>query len=83
MTNEHADIESWMSDTWESLLSFQPNGPESNFFEIGGDSLMMLELLTAIDQKFSIEFPVTVAFKEPTLGGMISEVKRQTSSDAA
>jgi acyl carrier protein len=78
---EQADVATWMIGTWGELLGFKPEGPDANLFDLGGDSLVMLELLTRIDERFEIEFPVAAAFKDPKLGSMVAEIRRLATVD--
>jgi acyl-CoA synthetase (AMP-forming)/AMP-acid ligase II/acyl carrier protein len=58
--------ESALAGLWGELLKLQV-GAESNFFEIGGNSLLATQLVNRAKVHFGIELPVTALFESPTV----------------
>lgn len=54
-------------DIWSRNLQTSPIGPDSNFFDLGGDSLLAVGLLLEIEQKFGQKFPITTIYDAPTI----------------
>ncbi|MBV9330104.1 MAG: alpha/beta fold hydrolase, partial [Alphaproteobacteria bacterium] len=52
---------------WAKILQAQEVGPDSDFFELGGDSLTAITLLIEIEREFGIRLPVTVIYDAPTV----------------
>ena len=52
---------------WGELLKTSALGAESNFFEIGGNSLLATQVVNRARSHFSIELPVTALFESPTI----------------
>jgi acetoacetyl-CoA synthetase len=54
-------------DIWSRNLQTSPILPESNFFDLGGDSLLAVGLLLEIEQKFGQKLPITIIYDAPTV----------------
>jgi acetoacetyl-CoA synthetase len=54
-------------DIWSRNLQTSPILPDSNFFDLGGDSLLAVGLLLEIEQKFGRKFPITTIYDAPTV----------------
>ena len=54
-------------DIWSRNLQASPILPDSNFFDLGGDSLLAVGLLLEIEQKFGQKFPITTIYDAPTI----------------
>jgi acyl carrier protein len=56
-----------LSALWLSLLQIESAGVDSNFFELGGNSLLGTQLINQAKKHFGIELPVTALFESPTV----------------
>ncbi|GAB2838576.1 hypothetical protein GCM10027277_01830 [Pseudoduganella ginsengisoli] len=52
---------------WESALSARPIGIHDNFFDIGGDSLAAVAILSAIDSRLGCSVPMYTLTEHPTI----------------
>jgi acyl carrier protein len=59
--------ESVVAGIWAGELTVAQIAPESNFFELGGDSLVALNVLFLICERFGIEMPAGALMEAPTL----------------
>jgi thioesterase domain-containing protein/acyl carrier protein len=69
-----------LAKIWAELLQAEQVGIHDNFFEIGGHSLLTLQLISRIRLAFAIEMPVGALYAAPTVARMaehIKSVKRQ------
>ncbi|MDD0972508.1 non-ribosomal peptide synthetase [Pseudomonas fontis] len=57
-------------DLWQRLLGHGQIGPQDNFFERGGDSLLAMQLQQGIAQAFERELAIADVFRYPTLESM-------------
>jgi acyl carrier protein len=48
---------------WEGLLGAKRIGVRDNFFELGGNSLLVIRVIAAIRENFSLDIPVNTLFK--------------------
>jgi amino acid adenylation domain-containing protein len=61
---------------WSELLKQTELGAESNFFDIGGNSLLATQVVNRARRHFGIELPVAAMFESPTirsLGALIDQ----------
>jgi len=50
-------VQSQLIQIWEPLLKLQPVGILDNFFDLGGDSLLVLGMLLQVQEIFGVEIP--------------------------
>jgi amino acid adenylation domain-containing protein len=66
-----------LAGIWISLL--QPEVPprqDHNFFQLGGSSLLVMQLISRIREAFGVEIPVQQVFLSPVLGDLAAELDR-------
>jgi acyl carrier protein len=63
------EIERSLAGIWEQILGEEGSGADVNesFFELGGNSLMMIQLITRINLELGWKIPVKDAFESPTI----------------
>ncbi|MGH1441603.1 MAG: condensation domain-containing protein, partial [Cellvibrionaceae bacterium] len=60
-----------MVGIWEDLLGVRPIGLTANFFELGGDSIKAIQLMSRSKQQ-GYYFKVKDVFKHPSISGLLS-----------
>src|SRR5262245_55886011 len=63
----HTAQETALQQIWQEILNIQPIGRHDNFFDLGGDSLAVEEVLAQIEQRFHVTLPPDVFIHEPTI----------------
>ncbi|MEJ7808101.1 MAG: amino acid adenylation domain-containing protein, partial [Telluria sp.] len=61
------DMEKRLCTLWQELLGVERVGITDNFFQLGGHSLLVMKLLTALKSSFGVELPIRVIFQFPDL----------------
>nr|VFJ75372.1 MAG: Acyl transferase domain-containing protein [Candidatus Kentron sp. FW] len=56
-------IEKTLADIWQKLLGIEKIGVHDDFFELGGDSLIMMRLVARIRRELNIEAPLQIFFE--------------------
>ncbi|MFC5663684.1 amino acid adenylation domain-containing protein [Kitasatospora misakiensis] len=64
-----------MAEHWRALLGVEEPGLQHDFFESGGSSIKLIELIHGLQAEFSIRIPVSQLFKVTTLHGMAKTVE--------
>jgi acyl transferase domain-containing protein/acyl-CoA synthetase (AMP-forming)/AMP-acid ligase II/acyl carrier protein len=59
-----------VADIWQELLGVQKIGIYDNYFELGGDSLLAVTMISRLRDIFEIEFPLARLFETPTIAGL-------------
>ncbi|PWY76064.1 putative hybrid NRPS/PKS enzyme [Aspergillus sclerotioniger CBS 115572] len=74
------DMESLLLKLWEEVLTPETLGhftvdSNSDFFRVGGSSLLLMRLQALIKAEFSIDLPFAQLFDASTLGGMAARIQ--------
>uniref|UniRef100_A0A486XU80 Malonyl CoA-acyl carrier protein transacylase n=1 Tax=Rheinheimera sp. BAL341 TaxID=1708203 RepID=A0A486XU80_9GAMM len=78
-----SDIEQQLAGIWQELLGGSVVSRHANFFERGGHSLIVLQLVTQVNNSFGVELSVRDVFKSPVLTGMAQLIARNEVATVA
>src|SRR5215831_8315036 len=56
-----------VAQIWAEVLTRENIRPNDNFFDLGGDSLKALEVISRLHALFGVELPLIVFFEDPTI----------------
>ena len=70
-----SDLEISIAEIWQNLLGMRSIGIDDNLFELGGDSLLGIQLLSRVRTGFAIELHPGDFFKEPTIAALAAIVE--------
>lgn len=73
-TNE---IETAITEIWQGILGIQQIGVNDQFVELGGNSLLAIQMIAITSETFQIDLAVDSFFKEPTIRGLAEVVINQ------
>ncbi|MEU8270971.1 SDR family NAD(P)-dependent oxidoreductase [Sphaerisporangium sp. NPDC049002] len=65
-----------LAELWADVLGIEPVGTRDNFFDLGGNSLVALQMLALVKKRFGIAVPTVMLFEAPTvytLAGILDE----------
>ena len=74
------ETEKAVADIWQSVLKLDRVGIEDNFFDIGGHSLIAVQIMTRIEKKIGKKIPIAKLFQYPTvssLSGFITKEEKE------
>jgi amino acid adenylation domain-containing protein len=66
---------------WEQVLHVPRVGIHDPFFEIGGHSLLVVQLMTRIEQALNVKIAVIELYKQPTVAALAEHVTRMASEN--
>jgi amino acid adenylation domain-containing protein len=75
-------IEKELSQIWASLLGLETVGIDENFFDLGGQSLAAISMMSEIEKKFGKQISLTTLHRSPSvaqLAGALTEQKTAAS----
>ena len=61
------DIEARLCRIWQEVLGLDSVGLDDNYFDLGGDSALTVQLFAQIEKAFSIKVPLPMLFEAPTV----------------
>jgi amino acid adenylation domain-containing protein len=73
------ELEQQLIQIWERALGVQSLGINDNFFDLGGHSLIALQLFTHIEQIWHKRLSWGVLFESPTIAELAKIIRQQTA----
>jgi len=64
------EVEHVLAGIWTEVLGISPLGADDNLFELGGDSLLAIQLLVRVRGAYGVELHPAVFFKNPTIAAL-------------
>ena len=77
-----SDTEQKLANLWSSAMKVSRVGVQSNFFDLGGDSLMLEQLQSDVTDRFGIQVPMAVLFQYPTIEQLAVHLDNNMASSA-
>ena len=63
-----------LSELWSRILGVDAIGADASFFELGGQSLLATQLLSAIGERFGVRWTLRDVFAAPTLAAQAERI---------
>ncbi|MBV8856839.1 MAG: non-ribosomal peptide synthetase, partial [Acidobacteria bacterium] len=63
-------VETLLSGIWGEVLGVERVGVEDNFFDLGGHSLLVMQVVSRVRTAFAVELPPRRFFESPTVAAM-------------
>src|SRR6516164_2082723 len=68
--NDRSTMTDRLVSIWERVLQRSPIPHHSNFFDLGGDSLLAVSLFLEIEREIGQSLPITAIYDAPTVATM-------------
>ncbi|OQO89834.1 hypothetical protein B1813_18455 [Saccharomonospora piscinae] len=68
---------------WQEVLRIERVGVEDNFFDIGGDSLLNIQVVARIRTAFGVDLSPRAVFDNPTVAGLAASLDLGSEVEAA
>lgn len=59
---------------WCNLLNLREIAPDQSYFDLGGDSLLMVDMIMQVSEEFGLEVDPGLIFEDATLAGFARNV---------
>ena len=69
------EIEHEVIQIWRELLGIEGIRPDLSFFDLGGHSLLVLQMTARLRESFGVEITVRSVFESPTASGVAETVR--------
>ena len=74
------EVEKTIAKIWQEVLGVERVASDDNFFALGGDSLIAIQILSRLRKSFEVDLPVTTLFDAPTVSDLaVLVVQKQLS----
>ena len=70
------DIGQQVADLWRQMLGIEQLPMDADFLEVGGDSLVAVQMIARIRDLFMVDLPMTEFLKSPTVIAMAESIAR-------
>lgn len=71
----NAPEEDLVRGVWERILGVSPIGPDDDFFDLGGSSLMAVQVIQEISDRLGLDLPMSALFQAPTVAGLAATIR--------
>ncbi len=71
-----AGTEQQLAAIWSEVLGLDRVGGHDNFFDLGGNSLLALRLISRVRAAFAIDLPLVTLFTAPTVAALATAVEK-------
>jgi amino acid adenylation domain-containing protein/thioester reductase-like protein len=68
-------IEEKLANLWSYILDIQLIGIHDNFFDLGGNSLLVAKMASQVEETFQLELPLSCLFETPTIAGLAQSIE--------
>ncbi|MGB8346062.1 MAG: SDR family NAD(P)-dependent oxidoreductase, partial [Ktedonobacteraceae bacterium] len=65
------DYEQTITEIWKQVLGLENVGLYDNFFDLGGNSLIGLQLIARLKKAFHVQIPAVILFEAPTISAQV------------
>ncbi|MET9440754.1 amino acid adenylation domain-containing protein [Streptomyces sp. NPDC006610] len=76
------ELESRLAGLWREVLGRDRVGPDENFFDLGGNSLLLVSAQSAVNRAFGCELTVVDLFAHPTVRALARHLSTPTGPQA-
>jgi len=74
------EAEENIAGLWRELLGLEAVGVNDNFFDLGGNSTLAVQMMTQIDERFGRKLPLVALFQQATVAHLADLLRRQGGS---
>ncbi|MFD3981393.1 amino acid adenylation domain-containing protein [Streptomyces griseus] len=77
----HDSVEQAVTGLWESVLGAEHVGPDDNFFQLGGTSLLAAVLTTRLHEELGVRADLETLIQQPTVAALADWIRRRPATD--
>jgi acyl carrier protein len=69
-----SDLETTVARVWQEVLQVPQVGMQDNFFDLGGHSLLIVQVLARLRKETGLQVPMTDLFRFPTIRSLVDHL---------
>jgi acyl carrier protein len=74
------NLERKINDIWKDVLKIEKIGIDDNFFDLGGNSLSLIRVCSALKKTLKRDIPVVMMFMYPTIESFANHLKGEETN---
>jgi Syringomycin synthetase protein SyrB1 len=74
-------VEQAVAEIWKSALSVSQVGAEDDFFDLGGTSLALINVVVEMSKRFALPLDTSIVARGATVRALASAVREQMAAD--
>jgi amino acid adenylation domain-containing protein len=82
-TPPRTDVERMVAEAWREVLGVPEVGLYDNFFDLGGHSMLLAEVLERLQRALGREVPIMTVFRHPTVSALSDHLARTGLAEPA
>ena len=72
-----SEVERIIAEVWQQVLRIEQVGMHDNFFDLGGHSLLLIQIHNKLQQFFKKEIPIADIFRYPTINALADHLTQK------
>lgn len=77
------EVEHTIATVWQEVLGIEKVGMHDNFFDLGGHSILMVQVHKKLQEVFKRDFLMTEMFKYPTISSLVEYLSSRQSEQTS
>lgn len=73
----HDGFCSKLSDIWQSVLGIETINPDQNFFDLGGESALAVQMFARVEDAFGVKLPLATLYEAPTIAELAAILRNE------
>lgn len=73
------EITRQLTRIWQEILAVESIGSDQNYFDLGGDSSLAVQLFAQIERVFAVKLPLATLFEAPTIEELARVLRRESA----
>ncbi|MDJ0797465.1 MAG: SDR family oxidoreductase [Calothrix sp. MO_167.B12] len=83
LVKSQSDIEKRIAQIWQEVLELEEVGINDNFFDLGGNSLLLIRVHKNLSKILAIDLPVIKLFEHPTIATLAQHLQQDRGGKTA
>ncbi|MDY7005043.1 MAG: SDR family oxidoreductase [Cyanobacteriota bacterium] len=83
LVKSQSDTEKRIAQIWQEVLQLEEVGINDNFFDLGGNSLLLIRVHKNLSKILAIHLPVTTLFEHPTIATLAQYLEQNKGGKTA
>lgn len=76
----HDDVTAAVRNAWASVLKHDEFDLDSDFFAVGGNSLLVARVMAGLSKQFGVRLPLRMFMTDPTVRGLGRSIYAHTAT---